>query len=135
MRTYCLACREHTNIFGSKRVTMANKVIRDKSRCTQYLSKKSRFLKQKPNKKGVIKYYRTNMLTYCLVCKKDIVKKNAKMVKTKNGTIALSSKCIVCSNRKSRFMTEQETKGLLTNLGIKAPLSKIPLLNILLRFK
>ena len=28
-------------------------------------------------------------------------------------------------------MKEQEAKGLLTDLGIKTPLSKIPLLNIL----
>ena len=30
-RTYCLACREHTNNIGSKRVTMTNKVVRNKS--------------------------------------------------------------------------------------------------------
>ena len=33
--------------------------------------------------------------------------------------------------KKSRFVKEQEAKGLLNNLGIKTPLSKIPLLNIL----
>ena len=32
LRTYCLACRKHTNNIGSKTVTMTNKVIRDKSR-------------------------------------------------------------------------------------------------------
>ena len=39
-----------------------------------------------------------------------------------------SSNCAVCGNKKSRFMKEQEAKGLLSNLGIRAPLSKIPLL-------
>ena len=53
------------------------------------------------------------------------------MIKTKNGKLALSSKCSVCDSKKSRLMKEQEAKGLLSNLGIKTPLSKIPLLNIL----
>ena len=43
----------------------------------------------------------------------------------------MQSKCSVCAIRKSRFVKEQEAKGLLSNLGIKTPLSKIPLLNIL----
>ena len=71
------------------------------------------------------------MLTYCLKCKKDTKNKEVKLVKTKNGRIALSSNCIVFGNKKSRFMKEQEAEGLLTNLGIRTPLSKIPLLNVL----
>ena len=43
----------------------------------------------------------------------------------------MSSKCAICGNKKSRFMKEQEAKGLLSNLAIKTPLSKIPLLNVL----
>ena len=53
LRTYCLACRKHTNNIASKKVTMTNKVVRDKSRSGECLSDKSIFLKQKPNKKGV----------------------------------------------------------------------------------
>ena len=53
------------------------------------------------------------------------------MLKTRNGRLMLSSKCSVCGSRKSRFMKEQKAEGLLSNLGIKTPLSKIPLLNIL----
>ena len=53
------------------------------------------------------------------------------MIKTKNGRLTLSSKCVVCGSKKSRFIKEQEAEGLLSNLGIKAPLRKIPLLNIL----
>ena len=71
------------------------------------------------------------MLTYCLVCKENTKNIDAKMIKTKNGMLVLLSKCAVCSNKKSRFMKEQEAKGLLSNLGIKTPLSKIPLLNVL----
>ena len=51
LRTYCLACRKHTNNIASKKVTMTNKVVRDKSRSGECLSDKSIFLKQKPNKK------------------------------------------------------------------------------------
>ena len=43
----------------------------------------------------------------------------------------MQSKCIECGFKKSRFMKEEETKGLLSNLGIKTPLSKIPVLNVL----
>ena len=71
------------------------------------------------------------MLTYCLVCKKTTGNKDAKMIKTKNGSLALSSKCVVSGSKKLRFMKEQEAKGLLSNLGIKTPLSRIPLLNVL----
>ena len=53
------------------------------------------------------------------------------MIKTKNGRLALSSKCVVCGSKKSRFIREQEAEGLLRNLGIKTPFSKIPLLYIL----
>ena len=41
------------------------------------------------------------------------------------------SKCAICNNKKSRFIKEQEARGLLSNLGIRRPLSKIPLLNVL----
>ena len=52
LRTYCLARRKHTNNIASRKVTMTNKVIRDKSRCNECLSDKSRFMKQKLNKKS-----------------------------------------------------------------------------------
>ena len=43
----------------------------------------------------------------------------------------MQAKCPVCRIKKSRFVKEQEAKGLLSNLGIKTPLSKILLLNVL----
>ena len=44
----------------------------------------------------------------------------------------MQSKCSVCGiKKKSRFLKEQEAKGLLSNLGTKTLLSKFPLLNIL----
>ena len=53
------------------------------------------------------------MLTYCLKGKKDTEKVDSKMLKTKNGRPMLPSKCAVCSNKKSKFIKEQEAKGLL----------------------
>ena len=71
------------------------------------------------------------MMTYCLKCKRNTKNIDAKMIETKNSRLILSSKCAVWGNKKSRFMKEQEVKGLLSNLGIKEPLNKISLLNIL----
>ena len=39
--------------------------------------------------------------------------------------------CAICNSKKCRFIKEQLAKGLLSNLGIKTPLNKGPLLNIL----
>ena len=43
----------------------------------------------------------------------------------------MQSKCTECRFKKSRFVKEQEAKGLLSNLGIKAQFSKTTLLNVL----
>ena len=56
------------------------------------------------------------------------------MLKTKNGRTMISSKCAVCGSKKSRFMKEQEASGLLSSLGIKTPLSHIPLLGTIFLF-
>ena len=71
------------------------------------------------------------MNTYCVKCKKDTENIDPKIVRTKNNRLVMQSKCSVCGIKKSRFVKEQEAKGLLSNLGIKTPLSKIPLLNVL----
>ena len=49
------------------------------------------------------------------MCKRNTENKIAKMVNTKNDRLMLSSNCAVCGNKKSRFMKEQEAKGLLSN--------------------
>ena len=71
------------------------------------------------------------MKTYCVKCKKDTENIDPKIVTTENNRLIMQSKCPVCGIKKSRFVKEQEAKGLLSNLGIRTPLSKIPLLNIL----
>ena len=58
---------------------------------------------------------------------KNKKKVGSKVLKTKNGRTMLSSKCAACESKKSRFMKEQEAKGLLSSLDLKTPLNKIPL--------
>ena len=71
------------------------------------------------------------MKIYCLKCRRDTEIIDTKMVRTKNNRLIMQSKCPVCGTKRSRFVKEQEAKGLLSNLVIKTPLSKIPLLNVL----
>ena len=71
------------------------------------------------------------MKIYCVKCRKDTENIDLKMVRTKNNRLIMQPKCSVWGIKKSTFVKEQEAKGLLSNLGIKTPLSKIPLLNIL----
>ena len=63
--------------------------------------------------------------------KKDTENIDSKILRTKNNRLVMQSKCSVSGIKKSRFVKEQEAKYLLSNLGIKTPLSKIPLLNAL----
>ena len=68
------------------------------------------------------------MKTYCLKCKKDTDNIDTKMFRTKNNRLLMQSKCSVCKNKKSRFAKEQakeQAKGLLSNLGIRTPLSNL----------
>ena len=71
------------------------------------------------------------MQTYCVECRKNTENLDSTTFKTKNGRLIMQSKCPVCGIKKSRFVKEQETKGLLSNLRIKTPLSQIPLLKFL----
>ena len=64
-------------------------------------------------------------------CRKNTENLNSKIFKTKNGRLIMQSKCPVCRITKSRFVKEQEGKGLLNNLGLKTLLSQIPLLIVL----
>ena len=71
------------------------------------------------------------MKTYCVKCKKDTENIDPKVVRTKNNRLVMPSIFSVCGIKKSRFVKEEEAKGLLSNLGIQTLLSKIPLLNVL----
>ena len=71
------------------------------------------------------------MKAYCVKCRKYRENIDPKMVRTKNNRLIMQLKYPVCGIKKSRFVKEQEAKVLLSNSGIKTPLSKIPLLNVL----
>ena len=72
------------------------------------------------------------MLTYCLKCKIDTENVNSKVIKTKNDKTMLLSKCVVCGSKKSKFIKEQEAKGLLSSLGFTTPFNEILLLDDIL---
>ena len=72
------------------------------------------------------------MKSYCLKYRKNTEKRNLRVSKTSNGRAMVLSKCTICNSKKSRFIKNQEAKGLLSNLGIKTPLSKVPILGDIL---
>ena len=71
------------------------------------------------------------MKTYYIKCRKDTENIDPKIVTTKNNRLVMQSKCPVCGIKKSECMKEQETKCLLSNLGIKTLVNKVSLLNVL----
>ena len=68
------------------------------------------------------------MQSYCLQCKIDPENINPRVSNTSNSKTMLLSKCAKCGSKKSRFIKNREAKGLLSNLGLRTPLSKVPLL-------
>ena len=69
--------------------------------------------------------------TYYLVCRKYTKNNNPKIVRNRQNRLMIQSNYATCDSRKSRFIKEQQAMGILSNLGIKTPLSKVPLFNIL----
>ena len=73
------------------------------------------------------------MKSCSLKCRKNTENINPRVSKTSNGkTMVLLSNCAICGSKKSRFIKNQEAKGLLSNLGIRTPLSKVPILGDIL---
>ena len=72
------------------------------------------------------------MKSYCLKFKKDTENINSRVSNTSNGRTKILSKCAICGSKKSRFIKDQEAKGLLSNLGVRTPLSKVPILGDIL---
>ena len=54
------------------------------------------------------------MLSYCLKCRKNTKSKSPKVVRTKNRTIMLLSKCEMCEIKKSKFIKDKEAGELLS---------------------
>ena len=71
------------------------------------------------------------MKTYCL-SRTNTENVDPRIFRIKNNKLIMQSQCSDYRNKKSRFVKKQDAKGLLSNLGIRAPFSKIPLLNVLL---
>ena len=70
------------------------------------------------------------MESYCLKCKKNT--ENIDPKASSKGRVMILSKCAICGSKKYRFIKNQEAKGLLSKLGIKTPLSKVPILGDIL---
>ena len=68
------------------------------------------------------------MESYCLKCRKYTKNINLQVSGASNGKIVILSKCAICNSKKPKFINRQEAKGLLSKLGIKTPLNKIPIL-------
>ena len=72
------------------------------------------------------------MESYCLKCRKNTENIDPTVSSTSNGKAMILSKWAIYGSKKSRFIKNQQTKGLLSKLGIKTPLSKVPILGDIL---
>ena len=73
------------------------------------------------------------MLSYCLRCREN--KKSITLLVSKaiNGGTIIPSKCAICSDKKIKiYFKKQEAKELLSHVGIRTLLSKIPILRAIL---
>ena len=70
--------------------------------------------------------------SYCLKCRKNTENINRRVSNTSNGKTMILSKCAICGSKKSRFIKNEEAKGLLINLRIRTPLSKASILGDIL---
>ena len=73
------------------------------------------------------------MKSYCLKCKEHTKNINPQVSSTSNGKmILILSKSAICGSKKSKFIKKQDAKELLSKLGIKTPLSNVPVLGDIL---
>ena len=68
------------------------------------------------------------MKSLCLKFRKNTGNINLRISKTSNGRTMISSKCAICDSKKPRFIKNHEVKSLLSNLGVKTALSKVPIM-------
>ena len=72
------------------------------------------------------------MKSYCLKCRKSTENINSQVSKMSNDKTMVLSKCAICDSKKSRFIKNQEAKGLLSNICDRTLLSKVPILGDIL---
>ena len=65
-------------------------------------------------------------------CRKNTENIDPEISSTSNGKEMILSKCAICGSKKSRFIKNQEAKGLLNNLGFRTPLNKVSILGDIL---
>ena len=75
------------------------------------------------------------MESYCLKCEKNTENIDPEISSTNNGRVIILSNCPICGSKKSRFIKNQNAKGLLSKLGINTPLSKVPILGHIFCFE
>ena len=63
------------------------------------------------------------MLSYCFKRRRNTKSINPKVSKTTNSKAIILSICAICGSKKSKFIKQQEAKGLLSNLGLGTPLN------------
>ena len=72
------------------------------------------------------------MKSYCLKCRKNTDNISPRVLSSSNVRTMVLSKRAICGSKKSRFIKNLEAKGLLSNLGVRTRLSKVPILGDIL---
>ena len=72
------------------------------------------------------------MKSYYLKCRIDTENIDPRVSNASNARKTILPKCAICGSKNSRFVKNQEAKGLLSNLGVGTPLSKVPILGNIL---
>ena len=62
-------------------------------------------------------------ITYCLSCKKDTRNIDPRVIKTKNNKRVIISRCSICNNKKSIFISQGS--GLFDSLGLNTPQNRM----------
>ena len=62
-------------------------------------------------------------ITYCLSCKKDTENIDPRIAKTKNNKRVMPSKCFVCNNKKSKFISQGS--DFFDSLGLHTPQNRV----------
>ena len=65
----------------------------------------------------------TRAITYCLSCKNYTRNIDPKVIKTKNNKRVIISKCSICNNKNSTFISQGS--GLLDSLGLNTPQNRM----------
>ena len=76
------------------------------------------------NKSQISLKYKT-MSSYCLKCRNNTGSINPIVSKSNNSKTMILSKCAICGSKKSRFIKKQEASGILSNLCLRTPVSKV----------